>query len=121
MCLVFLKVFQFFAFLRAIYPDFKLEWFYSTPEEKELLLSLSEMQKLRNVGQIKTPMKKRKRKYQKHSSEFVGSKLRNIDLRLFFDSDVLPHIEKTPKKKAMYLCYMLRKLIQVILGKKSPD
>ena len=56
------------------------------------------MRKLRNVGQIKMQVRK-KRRTSERASEFVGSKLRNIDLELFFESDILPHIEKTPKKE----------------------
>lgn len=111
----------FFVLLRAIYPDFKLEWIYSTPEEKELLLSSVRDAKIEECWADQDADEKKKEEVSERASEFVGSKLRNIDLELFFDSDVLPHIEKTPKKKAMYLCYMLRKLIHVILGKKNPD
>ena len=103
----------FFILLLAIYPKFQLDWICGHEEKAQAGdIILASLRDCPNEGSIPT---------YEQAKKYITSKLRNIDLEFFFDSDVLPHIEKSPRKKAMYLCYMLRKLIRVIMGEKNPD
>jgi DNA-directed RNA polymerase II subunit RPB2 len=42
-------------------------------------------------------------------------------LRKVLTSDVLPHLGPDLKKKAIFICYMTKRLIEVQLGRRSPD